>query len=189
MITNNKFYSQEINGLKLIIMELLNKNTSLHEELKEIKSTKELLEKQIDFMRLFLPKFKCKHPPFVLSDILHISSKKIVKIAEIIEIIKDDDSCLRIPRVKKTSPEKFETTLLFSDYGVMQICEAIFMTVTNQKHDKRLIKLLENDLISLLNLFTKKEYTDDDKDYQFMSELSLKEIWDNEEEDKAWEHL
>lgn len=178
----------QINSLKIIICQLYQNNNDLNKQLEELKIEKNKIENKIDKVKSIIPKIKCKYPPYVLSQIFGISSTKVVRLAEELKLLEDEDSCIRIPRVNKKDPKKYETIVLFSDFGFLQLFEGIFMAIKNSNYNKKINKLLEKDYKKIMPLFLSYEKIDS-SDFALLGESSLKELWDTPEEDEAWKHL
>lgn len=186
MITNTN--DKAIINLKLIILKLTKDNKNLENEISELKEKKDNLESHVKEIKKIIPKLKCKYPPYILSEILGISSNRIVKISEKLKLFNDEDSCLRIARVHKRPTKKFETIVLFSEYGIIQIIEALIMAIKDKNYNNKIAKLSENDIKEIQPLFLSYDEVTP-KEIMALNESSLKKIWDNEIEDEAWKHL
>lgn len=187
-MVHNNFYDIEVKQLAFIINALMQKNSELVDELENLNEIKNNLE-EVNYKFIEISKrTKCKHPPYILSEILGISSYKIVKIAEILNIIDNDDFFLRIPRVNKEKPKKYETIVLFSDFGFMKIVKEIKEVIKNRNYNKKIHNYIKDDISKLSTLFLSFEGFSSEE-FSSIGESSLKEIWDNKEEDDAWSHL
>jgi hypothetical protein len=186
-MVNIETKNEELLYLKIVISQLLKNKDALENEILELRNIKENLEEHVDKLKKVIPKLKCIHPPYILSEIIGISSYKIVKIAESLKLFDDNDACIRIPRVNKQPSEKYETIVLFSEYGIIQIFEALNMGINNNNYNDKITNLNKSDIEKVSPFFLNYDF--DKKEFISMNDSSLKKIWDTKEEDEAWNHL
>jgi len=191
---NSVKFMELINDLQNRNDALINHSNELIELIKELQEKNNILQKNFDLYKEIFPFVQCKFPPFVLADILKISSNTIVKIAKELKLFEDELCAIRIKRVKKSNPQNHETTILFSFYGFCLLYEnisnAISDTITNRNtmNNEKMKQIIDKNFDKLIHLFL--DYSlPVDEELRISNERQLAKIWDNKEEDEAWAFL
>ncbi|MEK6794059.1 MAG: hypothetical protein AABZ39_04740 [Spirochaetota bacterium] len=179
---------QEIQELSEIVEALQENNKELSELIGHLSAENEDLQIQYKQLKDIIPYIQCKYPPYTFAEIMHLSSHQVVKIAEKIDLFSDEKSALRISRVKKGAPRKYETLVLLSAFAFIKIFESITNAIKYPSDYSGVYKIIKSKLKLLAPLVINYEAIDSIA-ISNSSDKSLKKIWDNNIEDEAWRDL
>lgn len=149
---------EEVDDLREIFSALQHHNSELNSMIGLLNEENVELNKINKGLREITPYIRAQYPPYLLSEILGISSRTVTKIAEEIGIFSDKDKAIRITREKSESPEKYETTVLFSIYGIATIYEKLYDMHQNPGRYKGLCKIIGKEMKEIeKTLFTEEK--------------------------------
>lgn len=138
--------------------------------------------------------FQCTFPPYEVAKKLNVTSRAITKLADILEMTNDDRLVIRVSRVNKPNPQKYETIVLFSPLGIECLRYGLNQLKIEQQQllFEEWVAEEENEISEIglsQSIGYDLESPIDTRELMLASESALKKIWDTPEEDEAWQHL
>ncbi len=139
---------QKITDLEHREKALLSHNQELREHVSFLKKSRDSLQEENIRLKQQLKDvllgyddssefFDCIYPPYDVAHALNLSSREVGNIVKDLELEKYKGLCRRIKQIKRKDPAKHETTLVFSEFGILVLKEILSYCLKNPEASPR----------------------------------------------------